>query len=147
MDISSSHKIIRIQGKDSLEFLQGQLSNDLELIEKEKLQKNVICNTKGRIIALLWVKKIDDESFELILENTIAERAFETLKKYKVFYKSEMVLLNKEPEGFNIIKIEDWKTNCIKNGLCEINSSTTEIFTPHDLGYQNLKILGLLKIF
>ena len=55
MDISSSHKIIRIQGKDSLEFLQGQLSNDLELIEKEELQKNVICSTKGRIIALLWV--------------------------------------------------------------------------------------------
>lgn len=145
MDISSSHKIIRIQGKDSLEFLQGQLSNDLELIEKEELQKNVICSTKGRIIALLWVKKIDDESFDLILENTIAEKAFETLKKYKVFYKSEMVLLNNEPEGFNIIKIEDWKTNCIKNGLCEINSSTTEIFTPHDLGYQNLKIISFDK--
>ena len=57
MDISSSHKIIRIQGKDSLEFLQGQLSNDLKLIKEGDLQKNVICNLKGRIIALFWVKQ------------------------------------------------------------------------------------------
>ena len=145
MDISSSHNIIRIRGKDSLEFLQGQLSNDLKLIKKEDLQKNVICNLKGRIIALLWVNKIDDENFNLLVDSSVAEKAFETLKKFKVFYKSEMVLLNDSPKDFNILRSEEWRTNCIKNGLCEITSSTTETFTPHDLGYQNLEIINFDK--
>ena len=145
MNISSSHRIVRIQGKDSLEFLQGQLSNDLKSTKKEYLQKNAICNIKGRIIALLWVNKINDESFDLIVDGSIVEKTFETLKKYKVFYKSDMVLLKDEPKNYNILKTEDWKTNCIKDGICEINSSTTEIFTPHDLGYQNLEIINFEK--
>ena len=113
MNISSSHRIVRIQGKDSLEFLQGQLSNDLKSTKKEYLQKNAICNIKGRIIALLWVNKINDESFDLIVDSSIVEKTFETLKKYKVFYKSDMVLLKDEPKNYNILKTEDWKTNCL----------------------------------
>ena len=80
MAISSSHKTIRVEGIDSLEFLQGQLSNDLKSSKKEYLQKNAICNIKGRIIALLWVNKINDESFDLIVDSSIVEKTFE---KYK----------------------------------------------------------------
>lgn len=145
MDISSSHKIIRIQGKDSLEFLQGQLSNDLKLIKERDLQKNVICNLKGRIIALFWVNKIDDENFHLLVDSSIAEKALETLEKFKVFYKSEMILLEDKPKNFNILRTEDWRANCIRDGLCEITSFTTETFTPHDLGYQNLEIINFDK--
>ena len=145
MDISSSHKIIRIQGKDSLEFLQGQLSNDLKLIKEGDLQKNVICNLKGRIIALFWVNKVDDENFHLLVDSSIAKKALETLEKFKVFYKSEMILLEDKPKNFNILRTEDWRANCIKDGLCEITSFTTETFTPHDLGYQNLEIINFDK--
>ena len=145
MDISSSHKIIRIQGKDSLEFLQGQLSNDLKLIKEGDLQKNVICNLKGRIIALFWVNKIDDENFHLLVDSSIAKKALETLEKFKVFYKSEMILLEDKPKNFNILRTEDWRANCIRYGLCEITSFTTETFTPHDLGYQNLEIISFDK--
>ena len=56
MELSSSHKIIRVEGIDSLEFLQGQLSNDLNLANKDILQKNVICNLRGQIISLIWLK-------------------------------------------------------------------------------------------
>ena len=66
MAISSSHKTIRVEGIDSLEFLQGQLSNDLNLANKDILQKNVICNLRGQIISLIWLKKQSEESFDLI---------------------------------------------------------------------------------
>ena len=39
MELSSSHKIIRVEGIDSLEFLQGQLSNDLNLANKTFYKK------------------------------------------------------------------------------------------------------------
>ena len=93
MELSSSHKIIRVEGIDSLEFLQGQLSNDLNLANKDILQKNVICNLRGRIISLIWLKKQSEESFDLILDGSIIEKTFDTLKKYKVFFKSEMFII------------------------------------------------------
>ena len=54
MEISSSHKIIRIQGIDAFTFLQGQLSNDLRLSNDSTFQKNALCNIKGRVISLIW---------------------------------------------------------------------------------------------
>ena len=127
MNISSSHRIVRIQGKDSLEFLQGQLSNDLKSTKKEYLQKNAICNIKGRIIALLWVNKINDESFDLIVDSSVVEKTFETLKKYKVFYKSDMVLLKDEPKKYNILKTEDWNKDF--RFIREVGLSTLKAIT------------------
>ena len=120
MNISSSHRIVRIQGKDSLEFLQGQLSNDLKSTKKEYLQKNAICYIKGRIFALLWVNKINDESFDFIVDSSILEKTFETLKKYKVFYKSDMVLLKDEPKNYNILKKRIGKLIALKMAYAKL---------------------------
>ena len=132
MEISSSHKTIRVEGIDSLEFLQGQLSNDLNLANKDILQKNVICNLRGRIISLIWLKKQSEESFDLILDGSIIEKTFDTLKKYKVFFKSEMFIIDEVSKNAEIVDFSKWKSDCINNGLCEINSLTSELFTPHD---------------
>ena len=145
MEISSSHKTIRVEGKDSLEFLQGQLSNDLNLANINILQKNVICNVKGRIISLIWLKKQSQECFDLILDGSIIEKTFETLKKYKVFFKSEMFIIDDVLKNAEIVDSAKWKLKSINNGLCEINALTTELFTPHDLGYQNLDIINFDK--
>ena len=65
MEISSSHKLIRIQGNDAFTFLQGQLSNDLELSNDSTFQKNALCNVKGRVISLIWIRRPEDSCFEL----------------------------------------------------------------------------------
>tara|TARA_A100001388_G_scaffold5792_1_gene4211 strand:+ start:300 stop:998 length:699 start_codon:yes stop_codon:yes gene_type:complete len=145
MELSSSHKIIRVEGIDSLEFLQGQLSNDLNLANKDILQKNVICNLRGQIISLIWLKKQSEESFDLILDGSIIDKTFDTLKKYKVFFKSEMFIIDEVSKHAEIVDFAKWKSNCINNGLCEINSLTSELFTPHDLGYQNLDVINFEK--
>ena len=145
MEISSSHKTIRVEGRDSLEFLQGQLSNDLNLANIDILQKNVICNVKGRIISLIWLKKQSQECFDLIIDGSTIEKTFDTLKKYKVFFKSEMFIIDDVLKNAEILDSAKWKSKCINNGLCEINALTSELFTPHDLGYQNLDIINFDK--
>lgn len=145
MEISSSHKILRVEGSDSLEFLQGQLSNDLNLANYDVLQKNVICNLKGRVISLIWLKKNNQECFDLILDGSIIKKTFEKLKKYKVFFKSKMFITDEVIKNTEIVDFARWKSDCISNGLCEINDLTSELFTPHDLGYQNLDIINFEK--
>ena len=145
MEISSSHKLIRIQGNDAFTFLQGQLSNDLELSNDSTFQKNALCNVKGRVISLIWIRRPEDSCFELYVDESLLKKTLETLEKFKVFYKSEMSLPEKVSEKINLVELGVWRKNCILSGLCEITNYTSETFTPHDLNYQNQDIINFEK--
>ena len=145
MEISSSHKLIRIQGNDAFTFLQGQLSNDLELSNDSTFQKNALCNVKGRVISLIWIRRPEDSCFELYVDESLLEKTLKTLEKFKVFYKSEMSLPEKLSEKINLVELGVWRKNCILSGLCEITNYTSETFTPHDLNYQNQDIINFDK--
>ncbi len=145
MEISSSHKLIRIQGNDAFTFLQGQLSNDLELSNDSTFQKNALCNVKGRVISLIWIRRPEDSCFELYVDESLLKKTLETLEKFKVFYKSEMSLPEKVSEKINLVELGVWRKNCILSGLCEITNYTSETFTPHDLNYQNQDIINFDK--
>ena len=145
MEISSSHKLIRIQGNDAFTFLQGQLSNDLELSNDSTFQKNALCNVKGRVISLIWIRRLEDSCFELYVDGSLLEKTLKTLEKFKVFYKSEMSLPEKVSEKINLVELGVWRKNCILSGLCEITNYTSETFTPHDLNYQNQDIINFDK--
>lgn len=145
MEISSSHKIIRIQGIDAFTFLQGQLSNDLRLSNDSTFQKNALCNIKGRVISLIWIRRPEDSCFELYVDESLLEKTFKTLEKFKVFYKSEMSIHERISEKINFVELSIWRKNCILSGLCEITNYTSETFTPHDLNYQNQNIINFDK--
>ena len=145
MEISSSHKLIRIQGNDAFTFLQGQLSNDLELSNDSTFQKNALCNVKGRVISLIWIRRPEDSCFELYVDESLLKKTLKTLEKFKVFYKSEISLPEKASEKINLVELGVWRKNCILSGLCEITNYTSETFTPHDLNYQNQDIINFDK--
>ncbi|WP_019216810.1 CAF17-like 4Fe-4S cluster assembly/insertion protein YgfZ [Legionella tunisiensis] len=46
---------ITVTGERSAEFLQGQLSCDIRKVTADRMQQGVMCNLKGRILALLDV--------------------------------------------------------------------------------------------
>ncbi len=145
MEISSSHKLIRIQGNDALTFLQGQLSNDLELSNDSTFQKNALCNVKGRVISLIWIRRPEDSCFELYVDESLLKKTLKTLEKFKVFYKSKMSLPEEVSEKINLVELGVWRKNCILSGLCEITNYTSETFTPHDLNYQNQDVINFDK--
>lgn len=43
--------LIRVQGEDARSFLQGQLTNDVNLVSSEQSQLSGYCNPKGRLFA------------------------------------------------------------------------------------------------
>ncbi len=64
--------LLKLSGGDAQSFLQGQLSNDIDALEGGAVQLNAYCQHQGKIIALIWVMKQDDD-FYLSFPSNLAE--------------------------------------------------------------------------
>ena len=133
MLISKYHKIIVVEGKDSIDFLQGQISTDVSKQETEKIDRSAICNLKGRVIASFLCKKISNDQFHLITHQSIVKKLVDTLKKYAVFSKVSIGEGNENVSDY--IDDEAWKSSIIDNLDPEIYSENSEKYTPQELGY------------
>jgi folate-binding protein YgfZ len=144
MKISSTHSIIQISGIDSAEFLQGQITNDINLVSNDKFIDSAVCNVQGRVISLFMIRKYA-EDFQIIVDSSLSVKLLNHLKKYAVFFKTEMNIINELSKGLVVISDEEWEKDCIKKGRAEINDHLSEKFTPHELNYHNNEIINFQK--
>jgi folate-binding protein YgfZ len=131
--ISKYHRIIVVEGKDSIDFLQGQISTDVSKQEIDQIDRSAICNLKGRVIASFLCKKNANDQFHLIAHQSIVKKLMDTLKKYAVFSKVSINEGDKHVSDY--IDDEAWKNSIIDNFDPEIYSENSEKFTPQELGY------------
>ena len=130
---SKYHRIIVVEGKDSIDFLQGQISTDVSKQEIEQIDRSAICNLKGRVIASFLCKKISNDQFHLITHQSVVKKLMDTLKKYAVFSK---VSINEGDDDMgDYVDDEAWKNSIIDNFDPEIYSENSEKYTPQELGY------------
>ena len=144
MKISSTHSIIQISGIDSAEFLQGQITNDINLVSNDKFIDSAVCNVQGRVISLFMIRKYA-EDFQIIVDSSLSIKLLNHLKKYAVFFKTEMNIISQLSKGLVVISDEEWEKDCIKKGRAEINDHLSEKFTPHELNYHNNEIINFQK--
>ena len=144
MNISSSDSIIQISGVDSAEFLQGQITNDINFVSGNKILTSAICNVKGRVLAVFRILR-SSSGFLIFVNKSVAEKFKTHLEKYAVFFKTKIEFIDKAIDGIEIISESDWKLNCIERGFVEITESISEVFTPHELNYQNLGLINFEK--
>lgn len=85
-------QIIKVEGKDALSFLQGQLSCDLRDVVKEGSRLGSHCNIKGHMISLFRVMAFNDECFWLRTHHSLADKALAQLKKYIIFSTASAML-------------------------------------------------------
>lgn len=106
--------IIRVQGADAADFLQNQLTNDINLVTESQAQLSAWCNHKGRTIATFLVYKHDD-SYYLTLSADLMEFV---LKRLQMFVMRSVVQLEAVTEsmvhfGFSGSQIlQDWDECC-----------------------------------
>ena len=144
MNISSSDAIIQISGLDSAEFLQGQITNDVNLASSDQMLRSAICNVKGRVLAVFKILKVGTD-FHIFLNKSIAEKFKSHLEKYSVFYKTKIELINQSSKNIEIISESDFRLRSIEEGFVDINEPISESFTPHELNYQNLGLINFEK--
>lgn len=73
--------LIRVSGEDAREFLQGQLTNDINGVTPERGQLSAYCTPKGRMLALFHILQQGDA---LLLELP-RERLEPVLKRLQMF--------------------------------------------------------------
>jgi folate-binding protein YgfZ len=109
--------ILKVSGKDAQSFLQGQLSSDINKIVDGQWQLNAYCQHQGRIIALMWVQKQNDDfylDFALDLKTVVQNRL-------------QMFALNAEV----VFSEVDNQKKSIEEA--QVTLATSEKFIPQDL--------------
>lgn len=163
-------QIIRAFGPDCINFLQGQLTNDITLLNSNNtIQLNALCNQKGRVIALLFIGYVAENELLLALPNNLVNRMLETLKKYSLFSKISFEVCtdyqlvyssNKNEQGFllqhgiinmtkhhikSTINLYSVKKDNIFQKLPIINIDNTEIFLPAELNLDQFNAVNYQK--
>ena len=158
----NNRALLKITGSDSEAFLQAQLSNDISKLDKSSVQLNAYCQHQGKILALFWVMRSDNDfllSFSLDLLDSIKARLqmfvlmsdvtitditaqylqigiIDESKKPSFTINESLSLMLIDPKNlikFDLASQEYWDKACIESFIPEINSKTTETFVPQML--------------
>ncbi|NKB32068.1 MAG: hypothetical protein GKR91_03120 [Pseudomonadales bacterium] len=85
----NSFEFVRVSGPDTIEFLQGQLTCNMEALSHEKSLDGALCNLKGRVIADFQIA-LQQEDCILRTTGSTSQALLTTLSKYAVFSKVEL---------------------------------------------------------
>jgi len=151
-----NRSLLRVSGPDAESFLQSQFSNDISKINEQNLQLNAYCQYQGKIIALIWVFKID-ANFYLSLPKELKNSVLDKLNLYKMMSNLQIEDYSEDLYQYGVVdeKIDgmknlinnlaifisqkklnhdddhnSWELNCIKNELPEVTSKFSERYTP-----------------
>ena len=144
---SSAYSTVLVTGQDAREFLQGQLTQDIGLLERESRLLSAWCNPKGRVIALMEVVKVG-EGFGLVLPTELAEDVVARLKMFRFRSKVELDIRPASNEEIGMAPeqdIDEWLLSRLRAGIPDIRQSQSEKFTPHMLNLDKLDAISFDK--
>lgn len=103
VNLLDRYSIIEISGEDHLDFLQGQLTNDIKKNEKKFIYSGM-CNPKGRLFAFLRILRTpDSSSIFFVIPSSLADAV---QKRLTMFILRAKVVIQKA-ENFHLIGIID----------------------------------------
>ncbi len=95
----SSLGLIKVQGDDARDFLQGQLTNDITAVTPDQGQLSAWCTPKGRMLALLFIFQRGDDLY-LQLPRELLETV---LKRLRMFVMRAQVTLEDVSDELGIM--------------------------------------------
>jgi tRNA-modifying protein YgfZ len=82
--------VLRIHGPDTDKLLQGQLTCDITNLENGNAIPGALCDVKGRMITSFFAYRPQRDHILLLMHSGLLQSTLATLKKYAVFYKTEV---------------------------------------------------------
>ena len=110
-----SLSVIKISGdsKKAFEFLQGQVTSDIEKLQDNAVQLSAICNQKGFVMSDFYIVKQKD-TFKIVISKDQKNIFIEELKPFIKFYNCEFVESSEYVFGHITFKKEKTKTGMMK---------------------------------
>jgi hypothetical protein len=84
---------LKISGDDAGKFLQGQFSNDINLLEKDISQYSSYSTNQGKVIAILRILK-DKDSYLILINKEISDYFIQKLSMYILMSKVIIEMTN-----------------------------------------------------
>lgn len=138
-----------LSGVDANKFLKGQLTCSLDklTVDDSNYQAAAICNLKGRVHFGIWINKVSDNAFTIVISQDCANNLLAHIKKYAAFSKvevstpasiypcmiNEAATFSTDAKFDNEAERRNWKTLSIATGNYWITANTKEIFQPQEL--------------
>lgn len=137
------YKLITTGGQDARDFLQGQLTQDVNLLTAGESLPAAWCNPKGRVVVTIRLVQIDDD-IGLIVPANMADRVVQRLTMYRLRSKVE---INAPSDDWRDLLAKDDSNPgaLICAGIATIDESNTEQFTPHMLNLDKLGYISFSK--
>lgn len=147
---SSTAAALRFRGADARRFLQGQLSNDMDLLAASALLPAGLHNPQGRALALLYLVAPAPDEVVALLPAELATATAATLKRYvlrsKVAIEVEdsadaLAALAARSPALAPRLAMDVRTRDIAAGLPQVHAATSGAFVAQML---NLDCIGAI---
>ncbi|QDD12318.1 YgfZ/GcvT domain-containing protein [Candidatus Methylopumilus rimovensis] len=84
---------IKVEGDDRVQFLQGQLTQDINTISQNKALYAGFCNPKGRVLAFMLCY-LNHESIHIQIDSSVQEFILQKLRMYILRSKVSLNLVN-----------------------------------------------------
>ncbi|MGB1333315.1 MAG: YgfZ/GcvT domain-containing protein [Porticoccaceae bacterium] len=139
---NTNRGLIELRGQDSIKFLQGQVTCDLHQLKNDKVIRGCHCTPKGRVIFLFSAMAKGNDCIVLETHPSIVDTAIASLKKYAVFFKTEITDISDQELAV------DAKLNGLdrlRAGMADITAETTDQFIPQMLNLDVLDFISFKK--
>ena len=168
----SDWRALKVNGEQTkvMDFLQGQLTSDINLLDDNNLQLSCICDHKGQVVADFIALKQDNDFFIIIHKDlvTIFQNELEVFAKfgsvifeisdYKIigeinkkggsghFFHSnddfELSICLKKPdfENKNTINLDIWNAANKIHGIFYLEESDSRKFRPLEINYDKQRV-------
>jgi len=99
---STVNGLLRIKGPDAEKFLQGQLTCDINELDKNIALPGAYCSPQGRIRANFIILKTDTDDFLMIMPKQQVPFFIEAIAPYVAFFKCELTDNSNEWHTFGL---------------------------------------------
>lgn len=90
LSVLNQKALLQVSGPDSMKFLQGQLTCNLDTLTTGQFSGGAACTPKGRMFTSFILLKASEDQFMMAMHQGLVESTRSCLGKYAVFYKTEL---------------------------------------------------------
>lgn len=103
----NSFGVLQISGRDAAQFLQGQISCDINEVDEEHSLLGTCCDRKGRVLFSFRIFQ-KAEAYYLYLPKSMLEFAIAHLRKFIIIAKVSLDIKAFHCRGFGAEELEEW---------------------------------------